>query len=124
MEMTPCPHCGKMFKLLKAHITKTHETMRVEVRKDADGDYLARLLRNGEIVEDWDCLHSSGESYSGKADEYAEWCWIEDGHQYVVQVDMMDYAVGTECSGRMLHYLSDNWKGAPKKFGVSIVFVE
>ena len=137
MPLVPCPHCGKQFKLLNGHITKKHNTLRVEVRKVRNNlvvegwgewTYSVRVLRNGEVIEDWDTPMEYG-------DEDCEW-WIKDetkagkwGEIIFVRVVKRDYAVGDQCEGEVL-YGKDNdlfAKGnskVQKSFGAVIVFVE
>jgi len=134
---TPCPYCGKRFKVVKGHITKKHATLRVEVRKVASrpdeveewGEwmYSARILRNGEVVCDWD-------TPAGSPDDDVEF-WFQDdtkagkwGDTIYVQVIKRDYAVGDRCEGEVLFgkgmCLYEDGKDVQKAFGAVIVFVE
>jgi len=127
---TPCPHCGKRFKVVKQHITKKHATLRVEVRKvEVRGEwmYSLRVLRNGEIVCDWD-------TPTEWDNDRSEW-WLYDetkagkwGETIYVEVVKRDYAVGDRCEGEVLfgkdNDLYEKGKGVQASFGAVIVFVE
>jgi hypothetical protein len=133
---TPCPHCGKRFKLLNGHITKKHAILRVEVRRGDDG-WEARVLRNGDIISDW---MTPCESYYERDDGEltCEW-WTTDetktgkwGEDIVITVVAKKYAAGEKCDGEVLlgqgkcviAKRGGTDKHQHNAFGAVIVFVE
>jgi hypothetical protein len=135
---TPCPHCGKRFKVVNGHITKIHNTLRVEVRKVMntpkeiedfgvfEWSFSVRILRNGEVICDWETPMSS-------SDEDEEFWFRDDtkagkwGDTIYVRVVRKDYAVGDKCDGEVLFGKENNLyekdTGVHKSFGATMVFV-
>ena len=144
---TPCPYCGKEFKVVRQHITKTHETLRVEVRKVRDDsgewDFSARVLRNGVVVGDWDSVNSTetvSDSASGRVERHNhEFVWRDERRRcddakkkcetgaYLILI-VEDYTDGETPTVATLYRGGNKWEdpfvGMRKAFGATCVFVE
>jgi hypothetical protein len=144
----PCPHCGKRFKLVKAHITKKHATLRVEVRKVRNApervadwgewDFSARVLRNGVVVGEWDTAAGSetiSDSKTGRIEKvWNEFVWRDEGKRMnehgsyiILMFSEREYAEGEAPEWKL--YLggsddSDPFLGRTEAFGATCVFVE
>jgi hypothetical protein len=83
-----CPHCGVGFKLVKSHITKTHDRFRVEVRKiparegEEYPDFRVRILRGGVVVGDVEWEQSNGGTtymnHDGLGHHEGEYVWRDE----------------------------------------------
>jgi hypothetical protein len=144
-----CPHCGVGFKLVKSHITKTHDRFRVEVRKiparegEEYPDFRARILRGGVVVGDVEWEQSNGGTTYFNSDDKSldhhegEYVWRDETKREGEKGDYLmfhlnetkTYADGEPPEGRL--YVSRKgkedilyrWEDG-EKVKATIVFVE